>query len=300
MQYISPLSILGTLSTSDATDKKGLAVAKKKMLAELELNGGSTVFIKGKEFTKNDIVTFFDNIQQSDDLAYHIAVANDVFLLKFLENNTLENKIGFNKAERYKDPAFLDWVSPYFYTAFTVYGSKCIEKTRADDWITLMDNQILMNDKYTADAWDYFERGIRGYLNVLQSVGAAGQNVQLAEISALCDFNHVRILKKLPTQRFYVLMDEYAGAMMNAAVYMYNKGQHYASGTILDNAKMLAVSTGIKDEIIKKQNARDEAMHNLPEASRGGGNAQTSPWAIVRVVLVIVVLLLRIAACNSH
>ncbi len=65
------------------------------MLAELELNDGNSILVNGKEVSKNDIIRFFDDLQQSTDLSYHVAVYRDKVLLKFLEYSILENiKIG--------------------------------------------------------------------------------------------------------------------------------------------------------------------------------------------------------------
>lgn len=125
MQYISPVALLETLTPGQA-DKKGFSLAKKKMLAELELNGGSVVTISGREFTRNDIIVFFDNLQHTDNLSYHIIVANDAVLLRFLEYNFLENRDRFSNNELYSDAGFIEWISPYFFTSFTSFAEECL------------------------------------------------------------------------------------------------------------------------------------------------------------------------------
>jgi len=287
-------------------EQKDLVVAKKRLLAELELNGGSTLTVNNKELTRNDIINFFDNAQQTGELAYHIAVANDVFLLKFLENNALENRHGFAKNELYNDPKFINWISPYFYTAFTECGKKCIAKTNAEDWIALLDNPIMMNDRDKAQAWNFFEEEFTVYLNHLRSVTTDRPTIGMNDMARLCNFNFVRLVKKLPPQRFYTLLDAYATAIGNAAVVAFKKGDRDMSGTYLDNAITLAFSTSVRDELEKKRNDRDVAMHKLSGYNNNSGYAGTSSggglstWGIVRLVLLGMILFARIAACSSH
>jgi len=305
MQYISPSILLKDVSAAP-TDKKNLTLAKKKMLAELELNGGTTITFNNKEFTKNDIINYFDNAQQDESLAYHVAIANDVFLLKFLENNVLENRHGFAKNELYSDPAFIDWVSPYFFTSFTTFGIECIRKTNAEDWIALLDSPMLMNDKFKAQAWDLFEEEFTYYLTHLRSFTTDKPTIGLNDLNRLCNFNFTRILQKLPAHRFYNLHDAYATAMGNAAIYAFRKGERSISGIYIDNAISLAFSKSVKADLEKRRNDWDEAMqriggaggHTASGASSGGGGMSTV--AIIRIIVIIVVALFRIASCSHN
>lgn len=304
MQYNSPVSMIGNLYSG--TDPKDLIVAKKKLLAELDLNGGSTLTINNREFTKNDIINFFDNAQQTSEMAYHVAVAHDVFLLKFLENNMLENRHGFEKNTLYNDPKFIDWVSPYFYTAFTTFGKECIKKANAEDWIALLDSPMLMNEKDKADAWSFFEEEFTFYLRHLQSVAGAAPTISMADMNRLCNFNFIRIIKKLPPQRFYSLIDAYATAIGNAAVIAFKKGDRDGAGTYLDNAVTLAFSTSVRSDLEKKRNDWEVAMAKLSGTTGGGGYSGVSSGGSIGtrstlgIVLTIILIILRIVACNMR
>jgi len=316
MQYVSTVTLLDNLTPGQA-DKKSFALAKKKMLAELELNGGAAVTINGREFTKNDIVNFFDNLQQADNLAYHIIVANDAVLLCFLEQNFLNNGDRFSNNESYADPGFIDWISPYFFTSFTSFAEEClvgeevVERLHSTDplfvkysatttwqknddgWATLLANAIIMNSYYLEEAWKKIEDIVRQQLEYLkefhQAKGLVGKNL----IEPLIDFRYVTMLQRLPAERFRYLRDEYAYMMMQCAVHIFNTVNRYDAETIIDNALQLVVSYDVKESILAKQSEMHHLVNKKP-AGRGGGS-----WGL-RGVGFLLFMIFKIATCNSY
>lgn len=294
MQYISPLSMLGTLNDGEA-DKKSISLAKKKMLAELELNEGGTLTLDGNELTKNDIINLFDALQQNNELSYHVVVAKDPVLQKFLSQNNLQPSEYFNKSALYSDAAFIEWLSPYYFTAFTSLGNTAISGLDCATWETLFANPLLMNGYYTELAWDFFEKELTVDLNRLENVEKGTEPFDETLVSVLCDLNYVKIMRKLPADRFGSFWDHYAFAMMNASVYVFNKGHRGTASIYMDNARLLAFSTELKDGISKKQAEMDFIVSNAPKS----GTKNNNYWSI-RVIVFILFMILKIATCSHN
>ncbi|MBS1563993.1 MAG: hypothetical protein JST39_06365 [Bacteroidetes bacterium] len=117
MQYISPFHFI-LVTSEDGIDRQELLLAKKKLLAELELSDRQTIMVNGREFSKHDIISFFDELRESRDIAWHFAVYKDKALLRFLEEQLLETSTSFLPNPLYNDEAFINWISPYYATAF--------------------------------------------------------------------------------------------------------------------------------------------------------------------------------------
>jgi len=296
MQYISPFALLQTLTPGQA-DKQSLALAKKKMLAELELNGGAVVTINGNEFTKNDIVNFFDNLQQTGNLSFHIIVANDAVLLRFLEQHFLNNGDRFSNNELYADAGFIEWVSPYFFKSFTRFAEKCLPGKDDSGWVALFSNPVLMNSLYTEQAWQIIENIVRKDLanlySFLKSKGSRG----IHSIKKLIDSRYTLMLQQLPVSRFTDLRNEYGAVMMHCSIPIFNGGNKAGAMETIENAWRLAVTRELKDHIQAKQAEMDHILRTHREAGKAGG------WLTVpttwRVVIIVIIIVLKFATCAS-
>ncbi len=293
MQYISPLALID-LPYTHILDRKTLTLAKKKMLAELELNGGEAVVLNGRALTKNDIIVFFDTLQKDDNLHCHITIAADAALLNFLENNTLKNKEKPANNPLYHDSAFIEWLSPYFFTPFTSIAKECLTQMKDEKWALLMAYPLLMNAYYTAEAWNFVEEILHKKLDNLyafrQKKGANGWEY----IEPLVGFRYISMLKRLPEQRFYPFMDEYARVTMHCAVYVYNKISRSRGTTMVENALLLVVSDEARTDIVAKHVEMEGLNRKADKKSRFPYNIRRRPLSVIYVLIVAVV-----AICNA-
>lgn len=252
MQYISPVSLLKTLDIHEF-DKKALALARKKLLIELELNGGNTITLNGRELTKNDIINLFDNLNLDKDLHYYIAVAGDPVLLHFLETGKLTGSMRFKPESLYYEDGFINWVSPYYCTSFCRLALQCLTEMRDDEWMALSANPLLMNMYDAEKAWQLVENAITPNLKKLcrfvQNKGYGDRDA----VQALTNFRYISMLQKLPAKRFTALKDEYAWATMQCSVYIFNKVNRATGLTMVENALLLAVSAEVREGIAGKE-----------------------------------------------
>jgi len=295
VRYVSPILMMD-LPVSSTYDKKDLLLAKKKMLAELELAGTTTVQIKGKELSKNDILQLFERLGETSDFRFHVAVASDQNLIDFLEGKSIiRKKSNTNPNPLHDDLAFISWISPYYYQSFVQFADTFIKKQDTDSWDHLLSAKKLMDFKHEDMAWSKieasFERKLDEVKALLTNDQARLRYDFVTESERLCDYRLINMMLSLPEERFSSFRDEYAFHMMELLIAVFNTrnlgNQHYATETLL-NAKLLAVSEYSKDSIQKKH---DEMEGLLLEASHGQSSSKSSgniPWTAVVAILVFV------------
>lgn len=118
MQYISPFHNLPSdVLANGLTDTNKIKLARKKLLAEIELSDTNSVFINNKELTKSDVLEMFDSLNNANTLAVHQSIFSDKALLAFLENNIEPTTFNFTEQENLATKDAIDFVSPYYKTA---------------------------------------------------------------------------------------------------------------------------------------------------------------------------------------
>ncbi|HSC40488.1 MAG TPA: hypothetical protein VLD19_21545 [Chitinophagaceae bacterium] len=258
MQYISPFHFI-TLPVTGAPDKKGVLLAKKKLLAELELNNDRAIIVNGKELGRNDVVFFFDSLLQSEqEIAHHMTIYRDKPLLQFLEHNTLAASASFAANPLYSDEAFIDWLSPYYANAFIELARKCYQHFRNDDWAALLARPILMNQYYRETTWTSLKKSIRADMGQLSYYSwKTLTRSDLKQIGDCCDSRRLDMLAQLPVARFSELRDNLALTIMEVAIQVFTQVDYQWALAIMNNSYQLAVTEDVK-ELLARQHAKME------------------------------------------
>jgi hypothetical protein len=251
MQYISPLSFLG--GGAIAADKKSIQLAKKKMLAEVELSATGSILVNGRELTKNDIIVFFDSLQTDDSLPYHVAIADDPALLYFLEHNTLGRNSRFKICPLFEDSQFVEWLSPYFFTSFATLAKKCLKERDDDAWAALFANAILMNFYYTEEAWKEIEKAVQADWEKIDRFQKKKVMQGLQAVEPLLNFKYISMLKRLPVGRFNSLLDGYAFTVMQCSIHIFNRVSRNRGLVVVENALILVASPYVRKTILDKK-----------------------------------------------
>ena len=87
MAYISPLHIIKSIandSTFEINDAN-LIRLRKKLLAELNLSGETTITVNKKSYSKDEIIKTIDQLLGNPDLELHEFIFKHTFLLRYLE-----------------------------------------------------------------------------------------------------------------------------------------------------------------------------------------------------------------------
>ncbi|WP_041347304.1 hypothetical protein [Niastella koreensis] len=304
MQYLSPSSLSGEPIVT-TLDKKAIQLERKKLFAELELSGETTIEMNGRSFTKNDIIQYYEDLLKEDGLKYHATVADDPVLLVFLETAHIGRKESFLKNPMYTDAQFINWVSPYFCHAFITFMNACFLDPDEDGLVALLRNKLLMTQADTEKGWQAVMKIVMGSISTLEEYYKSTGEVKLAKAKDLMEFRYIRLVQLLPNDRFGPVKDKYAFSILQACVFTFNRNRqtgNYVS-TWLENAQLLAASEEVIAQIAKKREELEAVL--IPQesgpvygGSGAGAPAQTSPWGVIKLILFIVLFLVRLATCR--
>ena len=140
LQYISPFRNLGLDLTAEL-DKNALNLAKKRLLAELDLSRTGTILRGSFEMTKNDVIQLFDGLNHADSLEHHRQIANNRGLLAFLEKQKLDNKNAFVDDLAFSSGAFKAFVNPYLINSCTTFLLNCFKNGQSAN-LKLFPNEL--------------------------------------------------------------------------------------------------------------------------------------------------------------
>lgn len=220
--YRSPIRLAG-LDVGADFNKQTLSLARKKMLAELELGDGHTIIVNGTELNRQDITHLFDELGNGQHLAWHIAIFNDTVLLHFLENGEIQsNGPGWAQNDIYDTPGFRNFISPYFAAAMSAMFQKSLSGSAGSGMITKFKRQRSFLS--SADHETAYARLTRYFLEIKNRImlclhrienrgDAEGDNdygypsantttteVTKTEIEALCNDYEIFVLNQMPEE----------------------------------------------------------------------------------------------------
>jgi uncharacterized protein YlxW (UPF0749 family) len=91
MSYQSPLNIVKGLTADENIEinDANLIRLRKKLLAELNLSGATTIEINKKSFSRDEIIKSIDVLLNNPDLQIHEFIYNNPTILNYLEDDTI-------------------------------------------------------------------------------------------------------------------------------------------------------------------------------------------------------------------
>ncbi|MCJ8288662.1 MAG: hypothetical protein HRT58_01420 [Crocinitomicaceae bacterium] len=160
--YRSPIRLLKELGISSKNiDQRELKLERKRLLLEIQLSDQHTTTIGKQEFTKNDVIKLFEELEGVTDLGYHALIYDHSTLLNLLENNRVDGsvikgrRIQFNTHE--ETDAFSEFLSPYLTNAIDKLMSTAI---REKNYLAIQRIQIYFRFLTPTDAHFAFQKFI--------------------------------------------------------------------------------------------------------------------------------------------
>jgi hypothetical protein len=296
MQYLSPSTLLGGPIPTHF-DKKAIQLGKKKLLAELELTDGDSIQIGGAILTKGDIIDYFEALQQDHVIDYHLAIEADTVLKDFLEIHNIENGFRYKENSLYHDISFIEWISPYFLSAFTEAADLSFRDTDDGQMSTILNNPLLMTDYDLERAWINITRTLTNNIALLEYYRDNCEQGKFEEeifdtASRLMSFAYISVILQLPEHRFAEVRNKYAFVMEQSAIYTFNRkvDDRYQAKTWIENAQNLAVAEELKSELANK----------LVEMKRiSGGSKKGNAWNISRFAWLFLFLAVKAFTSND-
>ena len=292
-QYISPLSVL-PINAASGLAPKDLKLAKHKLMAEFELTGSTTIPLAGKEFSRNDVLKLFDQLEQNGFLEFHVLVASDPGLLHFLTAHEIIIDQPFKLDPKTTTPEFNEWLTPYFCWAFKKGTLRMFRNVNPEEFEALILSPWWMSGNDEWEAWAGVDQYMQLMLRSLQEVNN-GKYHSVAQVNKYASYNFVWLLCNLPENRFGALLNNYAFELMRMAIKEFNNKKRESGFSILGYAKSLRISGEMMQSLIDKEQEMQK-IQNKNERTQSRNNA----WVYVRVGLFIVYFLSRLATCDSN
>jgi len=288
MQYLNPVSLLGiTLQTP--LDTKTIQRERKKLLAELELSGGESLELNGRRFTKNELLAYFDELERENIAGYHLAVLEDAVLIKFLQTGEIDQAAAFNDAAIYSDQGFIAWLSPYFYSTFVTYITRCFDHPNAAAMRTILNSPLLMTSTDKERAWHFITAILEKNIALFEHYKNrykknSPRMMRITRIMPILESAYLDVIRELPDNRFAALKDKYAFSIQYPAVATFNRDGRHAHNAArwLEDAEQLAVSQNLKTTIHEK-------AAELGKIQKTTGNrTQKSVTAFIVIGLIVI------------
>jgi hypothetical protein len=308
VRYISPIRHLEIDTNQvDATGnmpKSVLTLAKKRLLAEIDLSQTQTVWVGSIEMTKNDVLKWFEALTQSGELGFHAMIARDRVLLDFLEKQRLEAGAFFNwDLTENEDDHFISFVSPYYKTSFNKVLVEALEKQQAPLIDTLLHyNPILMTGFDEDSTWLKIQHYVKDKLERFEGVVIDiknKKNYTTDELKQYYDTDMLLCLNHLPDS-FQKLRDDYGVALINLSGFSWNRSKYAFAQEVILIAQTLECSpreTHMIQERIKWYEV------NLPASAQNtSGGCASSGKSLLNIffLLVFVANFIRVlGTCGS-
>jgi len=292
MRYLSPTSLPDRPSINPP-DKKALQLQRRKLLTELELSADGYCVINDRPFSKNDLLEYFETLQEDTILYYHAEVSKDEVLTGFLEQGQLLEDASFLDSDLYTNPEFLQWISPYFHTAFTQYVAECLQNIDETGLHTILRNHLLMTDYDREQAWILIGQSVENRISRLEDLLEPDRQPKpvptLADLFPEGAHQFIRMIVALPEGPFTGLRNKYAAYLMQGCILVFNKEKDQRDLILgwMEYIKRLAVS----EELVRDVEEKIAEMERLRRKSDSG---------MTRVAIFIGIILLKFLLFNSH
>lgn len=229
MHYINPIAIFGP-SFRAPLDPQIVLRQRKKLLAELELSSNNTIGINGHSFTKEELLAWFDELNQPNVAGYHTAITEDPALQKFLQGSANHAYTGIdvaaiynNAATIYNDPAFIAWLGPYFYSACTKRVTDSLEHENPREMRSIFQNTPLMTPAQSEQLWLFITRILEKNIALFEhyknrTQPHSQQMMPLPRITPFLGRDYLDVIKELPDNRFAGWKDKYAMSIQYPAL----------------------------------------------------------------------------------
>jgi|GEM_PF-3215172 len=165
LPYRSPFRLLG-LSPGESTHER-LQQLRKSILAEFELQGGSTISWNGTTIDKQQALDLIEELRAPERLRFHQQVAENRSLLNLLEEKSFDFVIA--PSGEY-DRDFIHACAPYFTHSLGTLAVKAFEESNVVWFIAIAMPHPLKTPEVLARCWDKLRTRLNRALDELQEL----------------------------------------------------------------------------------------------------------------------------------
>jgi len=250
MNFINPIEVL-ELTDTDITAIDGTTIkkAKKRVLADIELSDSGHYTYSNGEYTKSDIESVVDKLDDIENLEFYYFIANNADLNSFLQTGNIKFVQNFRQESIYKLPNFIQFISKHYSSSF----DKFLIASYKEKDLDLFRKGLLLPELFTisdrAIAYRSLESFIKNSIDEIDVItkGLREDNTTETESSIPLIFTRILSLlnadkmKMLPVH-FQPLKNQAASTIRNLSVQIYN---HFSLSELAFNVISYALNLGI-------------------------------------------------------
>ncbi|MFN8281720.1 MAG: hypothetical protein U0U67_00795 [Chitinophagales bacterium] len=310
MHYISPFHFLPTDLLQDLpTASNKIKLARKRLLAEIELSPEQSIIINGKELTKFDIISLFDSLSTYEVLTVHSEIYKDKQLLQLLEDGIFTPNSNFNFNPRLTDNTAIQIISPYYKEAALNYLNNLIDKKEDAAFKQFfLDKHLLSNE----DTFELHENLSKQFMAVSKKMEEAADKIEskiVDEKIIVDELNNVKIgttikfLNCLPDD-FEKLREDIAVTINSLACSLINNKYQSIAVPLLKKAQLLHCSEYIQEYFSQNlaiaQNISSNSSTTTETSTSSGKSSVYTIVVAIIIVLRIVLILTRSSSSTSN
>jgi hypothetical protein len=300
MHYVSPFQDLG-LDIVQNLEKSDLNLAKKRLLAELDLSSETTLKKEGMELTKNDIIYQFDRLATVKNWDFHRLVFVDKSLLELVQNFKWQPKNALLDEPKYDNPDFVEFVSPYVNSAYKSLIIRGLHDRIPDNISAILDiHPRLLTDEDHDDVWYSVESYLDGFKENLDEIAENvrhGKTYSDHELKAYHGNSFMQCLNLLP-EEFGWFRADYATSLYNLSANSWNKDKHYRALFLVKEAALLDISEDTKQMIEERIEWFETELNRINAPTESSNNSDMG--TIGRVILFAIFMMIRMATCSNN
>jgi iron(II)-dependent oxidoreductase len=288
MQYINPYSLLGITPQELTLSPKLLRSAKRRVLAEIELE--ESVIVDGIKIERSDALRIIDELDEDDKREFHSLIFYDENLREFLTIGYTDWFFEVTGSKTFEYAPFINFLTPYYANQFNNIFFEAVKNGDLEDVQYLQKSPIVLEGEF----YDLSRQKVKKYF--AEELGELEEKLDEVEkeksvkpllsgdvkvndysgkfynpfhsperISPIKSFKNsifheqdIKTLNEL-TDDFQSIRDKTARTIQNIAAEIHNElGEHETSLIIFQLAEKLKASSQVKklikenSEIIKK------------------------------------------------
>ncbi len=285
MKYINPIKQLNLqIAPSKSITRSELKTAKKKLLAEFEVQQTTTINFANQELDKNAVLQLFEQVESDTVLDFHLQLLEYPLLLQFLETGEL----AFFEQQEYVDTSneqFVDFFAPYFAERYNMVFSKAL-KERDVLKIRSLDNVLIRKlEKFDNDLYKNSLRYLNRMINDFKEVISKG--FLFKDVAQYIDGRALEVMKRLPPY-FNFVIDRYALTLNDLALAYFNKrNQHEEAIKLIKQGLQLNISESTRAQLQYMRNQMNGILEEANNKSSYGNWVYfIIAWIIFKVLVV--------------
>ncbi|MGO4288334.1 hypothetical protein [Chitinophaga sp. RAB17] len=253
MKYRNPLAFLEKMNGAaiDSADTAAVSLLRKKILAELELTADKGLQINGEWCSKNDLLLFFDSLQNKKELHFHQEIKSDPVLSEFLATGIITGL--FADKALYKDKSFLSFIAPFYGPLFTTAVLNSLLQQQVVTLQYLFNNPVLLDGEAMKRCYDKVFRLLKEQYARVEEVRAAlakDARERWEQVDIYIGARQVQLLNALP-DAFHMQRSDYGILLINFALVLNTNHYKEEALEILGTLQQLKSVSYVQENVEK-------------------------------------------------